>query len=229
MVVAALIETADYKNFKMLCAYVNRVRHYLYLLRLERKEIPGVRYEPINWFDRVTLVAYAKDPAKDGKDPVLKDMNVPEFPGYRAFSVSWKTGLFANRRYDKDTRCKKQKGGNLLKTLFTVMAVAEAAAYVIDRVAFMSIDRIFNAYRWYLLEYMRKCIPDARPCITHDYISVGSLRTTGKLFRGQGAFQELKDERIEIIKKARPSFPNFSHYLKEVDTIRKTNKTRRKR
>ena len=83
MVVAALIETADYKNFKMLCAYVNRVRHYLYLLRLERKEIPGVRYEPVNWFDRVTLTTYAKDPAKDGKDPVLKDMNVPDFPGYR--------------------------------------------------------------------------------------------------------------------------------------------------
>jgi len=227
MVVAALIETADYKNFKLLCAYVNRARHYLYLLRKELKEIPNVRYERINWFDRVTLDLYAKDPAKDGKDPVLKDMTVPDFPGRTAFQLSLSKGLFTRYKYSKDRTCKQKGGGGLLNTIFKVVAVAETAAYVVDRIAYRSIALVFNAYRWYLLEYMRKCKIPSKPCISHDYILIAPLRTTGKVLRGEGAFDELNDERIIAIKKARPDFPSFSHYKEEVDAARTKNKTRK--
>ena len=74
MAVVAAIETADYKNFKMLCAYVNQARGYLLLLRKELGEVPSVSYSPINWFSRVNLNLYAKDPAMDGNDPILADM-----------------------------------------------------------------------------------------------------------------------------------------------------------
>lgn len=227
MVVAALIEAADYKNFKLLCAYVNRARHYLYLLRKELKEIPDVHYERINWFDRVTLNLYAKDPAKDGKDPVLKDMTVPDFPGRTAFQLNWAKGLFTRYKYSKDRTCKQTGGRGLLGALLKVIAVAETAAYVVDRIAFRSIALVFNAYRWYLLEYMRKCKIRSNPCISHDYILVAPLRTTGKVLRGQGLFDELKDERCITVKKARPDFPDFSHYKDEVDAARTKNTTRK--
>jgi hypothetical protein len=232
------IETADYYNFKMLCAYVNQARNYLLLLRKELGEVPNVSYAPINWFSKVNLNLYAKDPVKDGNDSVLSNMkNISNYPGRTAFSVNWQKDTFSVLKFPNDTWCDKKKpkqaqpGGGILDTLFKVVGAAETAAYVVDRVAFYSIDLIFNAYRWYLLEYMRLCGIQSNPCVRHDYILTTKLRTTGKWLRGKGTFSQLEDPIIMALRKARPSFPPYSFYLKEVDTMGKKQKggTRRQK
>ena len=238
MAVTALIEAADYKNFKMLCAYTNQARHYLFLLRRELGEIMNVEYKPINWFDRISLNLYAKDPAKGSQDPVLQNLTVPDFPGRRAFSTNWSKDTFSRLKYAKDGFCKRtknktsRKGGGLLNAVIKVVGLAATAAYAVDRVAFISIGLVFNAYRWYLLEYMRKCKIRSEPCIFHDFIMTTTLRTSGKLFRGKGAFETLNDPRIGAVRLARPFFPPFQDYLQEVDQLGKksrANATQRRR
>jgi hypothetical protein len=246
------IETADYYNFKMLCAYVNQARNYLLLVRKELGEVPNVSYAPINWFNKVNLNLYAKDPARDGNDPILSNMkNIVPYPGRTSFSMGGPS-MFSVLKYSNDTGCTPQtrkgtrkgngtrngtrngnnlrEGGGILDTLFKVVRVAETAAYVVDRVAFYTIDQIFNAYRWYLLEYMRLAEIQSNPCVRHDYIMTTLLRTSGKIFRGKGAFSQLDDPIINALLKARPSFPPYKVYLKEVDTMSKTQKggTRRR-
>ena len=265
------IETADYYNFKMLCAYVNQARSYLLLVRKELGEVPNVSYAPINWFNKVNLNLYAKDPARDGNDPILSNMkNIAPYPGRTSFSMGGPS-MFSVLIYSNDTGCTPQtrkgtrkgngngngnrnrnrnitvnrngnrnrnrnrnnlrEGGGILDTLFKVARVVEAAAYVVDRVAFSMIDQIFNAYRWYLLEYMRLAEIQSNPCVRHDYIMTTKLRTTGKFFRGKGAFSQLDDPIINALLKARPSFPPYKVYLKEVDTMGKPQKggTRRRK
>jgi len=235
MAVVAAIETADYKNFKMLCAYVNQARGYLLLLRKELGEVPSVSYSPINWFSRVNLNLYAKDPAMDGNDPILADMEgVTPFPGRSSFSTNWSKDTFSRLKYPKDTWCDKgqsHKGGGIFNTLAKVVGAVETGAYVVDRIAFMSIDPIFNAYRWYLLEYMRRSGIKSSPCVRHNYIMTSVLRTSGKMLRGQGAFQILDDPIIKAVLAARSSFPPYSFYLKEVDTMgkKKQGGTRRQK
>ena len=241
------IETADYYNFKMLCAYVNQARNYLLLLRKELGEVPNVSYAPINWFSKVNLNLYAKDPARDGNDPILSNMkNIASYPGRSSFRMDWGgSSMFSVLRYPNDTICDTrkgkeqgqgqrnipQKGGGVLNTLFKVVGAVETAAYVVDRVAFYSIDQIFNAYRWYLLEYMRLAEIQSSPCVRHDYIMTSKLRTTGKLFRGRGAFSQLDDPVIQALLKARPSFPPYEFYLKEVTSMGKKQQggTRRRK
>jgi hypothetical protein len=262
------IETADYYNFKMLCAYVNQARNYLLLVRKELGEVPNVSYAPINWFNKVNLNLYAKDPARDGNDPILSNMKtIAPYPGRTSFSMGGPS-MFSVLKYSNDTGCTPhtrkgtrkgngngnrnrnrnrnitvnrngngtrngnnlREGGGILDTLFKVVRVAETAAYVVDRVAFYTIDQIFNAYRWYLLEYMRLAEIQSNPCVRHDYIMTTLLRTSGKIFRGKGAFRQLDDPIINALLKARPSFPPYKVYLKEVDTMSKTQKggTRRR-
>jgi hypothetical protein len=245
------IETADYYNFKMLCAYVNQARNYLLLLRKELGEVPNVSYAPINWFSKVTLNLYAIDPAKNGSDPILSNMkNISDYPGFRAFNTNWfGEGMFSVRTYSNDKVCdtrkgkgqgkKKgqgqgndtQQGGDFLKLLFNAVRVVETVGLVIDVVAFQKIDQIFNAYRWYLLEYLRLCGIQSNPCVRHDYILTTKLRSTGKFFRGKGIFSKLEDPIIMALRKARPSFPPYSFYLKEVDTMgkKKQGGTRRQK
>jgi len=240
MAFIAGVETADYYNFKMLCAYVNRARGYLLLLRKELGEATKVSYSPINWFSQVTLNMYSRDPARDGNDPILSNMkDISAYPGRSAFSINWGgNSMFSVKIYPKDTWCdkrkgakQKQRGGDLLNTLFKVVGAVETAALVVDVIAFQLIDQVFNAYRWYLLEYMRLCGIQSDPCVRHDYILTTKLRTTGKLFRGQGAFQELDDPIINAIRKARPSFPLYSYYLEEVNRMgkKKQGGTRRQK
>ena len=243
------IETADYYNFKMLCAYVNQARNYLLLLRKELGEVPNVSYTPINWFSRVNLNMYATDPAKDGSDPILSNMkNVSNYPGYRGFNTNWfGNNMFSVRIYPKDKVCdtrkgkgqgkgqgqgnNPQQGGDILKLLFNAVRVGETVAFAVDIVSFQLIDKIFNAYRWYLLEYMRICGIQSKPCVRHDYIMTTKLRSTGKYFRGKGIFSKLEDPVIQALLKARPSFPPYEFYLKEVDTIGKKQQggTRRRK
>ena len=228
---------ADYYNFKMLCAYVNQVRDYLLLLRKELGEVTNVSYSPIDWFNKVNLNLYAKDPARDGNDPILSNMkNIAPYPGRSAFRMDWGgSSTFSVLQYSKDTGCKgppsnPQKGGGLLDTLFKVVGVVSAGAFAVDMIAFMSIDQIFNAYRWYLLKYMRLAEIQSSPCVRHDYIMTTKLRTSGKLLRGRGAFSQLEDPLIQALRKARPSFPPYSYYLKEVEDMRtKKGGTRRRK
>ena len=243
MALLAGIETADYYNFKMLCAYVNQARNYLLLLRKELGEVPNVPYAPINWFSKVTLTMYAKDPAKDGSDPILSNMkNISDYPGYRGFSTNWGgNNMFSVRIYPNDKVCdtrkgKKQgnnpqQGGGIFDILLDVVKVAETVGFAVDIVAFQKIDQIFNAYRWYLLEYMRLCGIQSTPCVRHDYIMTTKLRSTGKFLRGKGVFSKLEDPIIMALRKARPSFPPYSFYLKEVDAMgkKKQGGTRRRR
>ena len=239
MALLAGMETADYYNFKMLCAYVNQARNYLLLLRKELGEVPNVSYAPINWFSKVNLNLYAKDPAKDGSDPILSNMkNVSSYPGRSAFSTNWGgNSMFSVRIYPKDTLCDKQKqptqaqqGGGIFDILFNAVRVGETVGFAVDIIAFQKIDQIFNAYRWYLLEYMRLCGIQSSPCVRHDYILTTKLRSSGKFFRGKGIFSKLEDPIIMALRKARPSFPPYSFYLKEVDTMgKKKGGTRRRR
>ena len=257
MALLAGIETADYYNFKMLCAYVNQARGYLLLLRKELGEVPNVSYAPINWFSKVTLNLYAKDPAKDGSDPILSNMkNISDYPGRRAFSTNWfGEGMFSVRTYPNDKVCdtrkgkgqrqgkgqgqeqeqgqrnNQQQGGDFLKLLFNAVRVVETVGLVVDVMAFQLIDQIFNAYRWYLLEYLRLCGIQSNPCVRHDYILTTKLRSTGKFFRGKGIFSKLEDPIIMALRKARPSFPPYKFYLKEVDTMgkKKQGGTRRQK
>lgn len=243
MALLAGMETADYYNFKMLCAYVNQARNYLLLLRKELGEVPNVSYAPINWFSKVNLNLYAKDPAKDGSDPILTNMkNVSSYPGRSAFSTNWGgNSMFSVKIYPNDKVCDTQKGktqgnnpqqgGGLFDMLFDVAKVAATVGFVVDIVAFQKIDQIFNAYRWYLLEYMRLCGIQSSPCVRHDYILTTKLRSSGKFFRGKGVFSKLEDPIIMALRKARPSFPPYEFYLKEVDTMGKKQKggTRRQK
>jgi hypothetical protein len=227
----------------MLCAYVNQARNYLLLLRKELGEVPNVSYAPINWFSKVTLNLYAKDPAKDGSDPILSNMkNVSNYPGRSAFSTNWGgNSMFSVKIYPNDKVCdtrkeKKQgnnpqQGGGIFDILLDVVKVAETVGFAVDIVAFQKIDQIFNAYRWYLLEYMRLCGIQSTPCVRHDYIMTTKLRSTGKFLRGKGVFSKLEDPIIMALRKARPSFPPYSFYLKEVDTMgkKKQGGTRRQK
>jgi len=225
-------ETADYKNFKLLCAYVNQARNYLLLLRKELGEVLTVTYTPINWFNRLNLT-YTKDPAINGKDPILAGMKgVRRYLGGQVyFSRDWQKNTFSVLKDPTDTGCKtpQQTGGGVLDYLFAAVRIAESAAFVVDVMAFQQIDQLFNAYRWYLLEYMRRCGIQSTPCVRHDYILTTKLRTMGKLFRGRGAFQVLDDPIIDALRAARPSFPPLSYYLAEVNQIAKTKGGTRRR
>jgi len=207
-------------------------------------EVPNVSYTPINWFDKVTLNVYAKDPAR-GNDPILSNMkNITSYPGYWSFNTNWGgNNMFSVRIYPKDKVCdtqnrkrkgkgqgNPQQGGGIFDILLDVVKVAETAAFAVDVIAFQLIDQIFNAYRWYLLEYMRLCEIPSSPCVRHDYIMTTKLRSTGKFFRG-GVFRQLDDPVIQALLKVRPSFPPYEFYLKEVDTMgkKKQGGTRRRR
>ena len=152
--------------------------------------------------------------------------------------------MFSVRIYPKDKVCdtqnrkrkgkgqgNPQQGGGIFDILLDVVKVAETVGFAVDIVAFQKIDQIFNAYRWYLLEYMRLCGIQSTPCVRHDYIMTTKLRSTGKFLRGKGVFSKLEDPIIMALRKTRPSFPPYSFYLKEVDTMgkKKHGGTRRRR
>ena len=149
--------------------------------------------------------------------------------------------MFSIRIYPNDKVCDTQKGkkqgnnpqqgGDFLKLLFNAVRVGETVALAVDVISFQLIDQIFNAYRWYLLEYMRLCEIQSNPCVRHDYIMTTKLRSTGKFFRTKGIFSQLDDPIIMALRKARPSFPPYKFYLKEVDTMGKKQKggTRRQK
>ena len=165
------------------------------------------------------------DPTKT--DPILADMKkCPPYPGRSAFGYG-----FSRLPYSKDTYCGKQTGGDgVLNAFFKVVGAAETVGYAVDRVAFTSIANHLNAYRWYLLEYMRLCGIKSNPCVSHDYILTTALRTMGKLFRGQKAVGELKDPMLDAIQKARPDFPPYQYYYDRVQRMgTKKGGTRRRK
>lgn len=201
----ATVEGANLYAFIMLNALVNQCRWHILQIRHSLGEINSINYKPIKWTFTKTLkevFTYTKPPIDT--DPLLSklDKTIQRFPkdGISSFTATLFGTLF---EYNK------QVGGDLLRDALTGVAAASSLTFLR---AFQLLNRVYNEYRWYLLEY-RKLTKDKEVAnVKQTYMSTSATRPLGKLLRGKSAISPIADPNL----KGLVNDPPLQHFIDEI-------------
>ena len=200
----ATVEGANLYAFIMLNALVNQCRWHILQIRHSLGEIRNVDYKPIKWtFTKSLKEVFTYTKPSIDIDPLLSKMDkaIQRFPkdGISSFTATLFGTLFEY----------KQAGGDLLRDALTGVAAASSLTFLR---AFQLLNRVYNEYRWYLLEY-RKLTKDKEVAnVKQTYVSTSATRPLGKLLRGKSALSPIADPNLKGLEKD----PPLQHFIDEI-------------
>lgn len=205
----------DYNAFIALNALVNQYRYHILTMRHLLGEIKGVEYEPFIWtpglLSKMSSLMGGEQyfTYLEKTDPILKR---PMVQGIAPFPRSGKSafnGVFGTM-FPLSNKLKRQSGGNVANIL---VGAAEGAVVTGDLVAFMNLGRIWNVYRWYLLEYrfLSSKAPYALKLdsVQQTFMNPTAMKPFGKLLLGLDMYKVVKDPNIQGLE----NNPPLKHFI----------------